>query len=77
MDESLVLADEITEIALEEYKNGVSSLQDLLQIVMRRAGTEIKLLESYIGYKRAYLSLLVQTYFDYERGKPVEEAWMD
>lgn len=74
MRQSLKLAEEITQISLDEYASGEATLQDLLQIINRHTETETKLMEAYLGYKRAYLELMVQTYYDFEKGMPVQET---
>lgn len=69
MQESLKLANEFTEISIQEYKNGEISLGDLLQIVTRNQETESKLLESFLGYKRSIVELMVSTYYDFEKNE--------
>ena len=74
MQESLKLADEFSEISIQEYEKGEISLNDLLQIVTRNQETESKLLESYLGYKRSIVELMVSTYYDFENGESLLDA---
>ncbi|HDQ46116.1 MAG TPA: TolC family protein [bacterium] len=74
MQESLELAEEVTVIGLDDYRRGETSFQELLQMITRRKETETKLLEAYLGYKRACLELTVQTYYDFEKGMTIQEA---
>ena len=74
MEESRRLAEEITELSIPDYQNGDASLQDILQIITRHRDTEIKLMDAFIGYKRAYMSLVDQTYYDFAQGMSVMET---
>ncbi|NQT26881.1 TolC family protein [candidate division KSB1 bacterium] len=74
MQESLKLGNEFSEISIQEYENGGISLSDLLQIVTRNQETESKLLESYLGYKRSVMELMVSTYYDFEKGESLLDA---
>ena len=66
MMESLEMAREITAVSIEQYRTNAISLQDALQIIIRQRETEINFFEAYQGYRRSLLSLMVQTYYDYE-----------
>ena len=77
MQEGLALAEEVTALSINDYKDGESSLQDILQIITRHRETEIKRLEAFIGYKRAYMELVNLTYFDFEKSMSVMEALGD
>lgn len=69
--ESLELAENITQYSVDQYKNGEISLPDLLQILNNQEETELKLLDVYLGYKRALLDLKVITYYDFEKNVSV------
>lgn len=73
MQESLDLANEFAEISIREYVRGEVSLSDLLQVISRNRETETKLLESFLGYKRSVMELMVTTYYDFEKGETLLE----
>ncbi len=66
MKKSQAVAEEIAELSLKKYKSNEVSLQDLLQIVERRKDTEQKFLDTYLGFRKSLLSLMTNTYYDYE-----------
>ncbi len=66
MMESMKMVQEITDVSIGQYRNGNISIQDILQIVNRQRETEFNFLEVYLGYRRSLLSLMIQTYYDYE-----------
>ena len=66
MKKSQTVAGEIAELSIEKYKSNEISLQDLLQIIERRESTEQKFLDTYLGFRKALLSLMINTYYDYE-----------
>lgn len=74
MQKSLELADEFVEISIREYGSGEVSLSDLLQVVSRNQETGTKLLESFLGFKRSLMELMVTTYYDFEKGESLIET---
>ena len=66
MMESMKMVQKITDISIEQYKTGNISLQDILQIVSRQKETEVNFLETYQGYRRSLITLMMYTYYDYE-----------
>ena len=66
MMESMKIIQNISDRSIEQYRQGNISLQDLLQIVSRQKDTEINFIEAYQGYKRSLISLMTQTYYDFE-----------
>lgn len=66
MRQSLQLAQQITDINIDKFKNKQISLQDMLQIIARTQETEENFIEIYLNYRRALLDLLTETYYDYE-----------
>ena len=66
MMESMKIVQEITDISIEQYQSGNISLQDILQIVERQKETEVNFLETYQGYRRSLIRLMMYTYYDYE-----------
>lgn len=59
-------AQQITDFGMQQYTDGVISLQDLLQIITRHRETETNFLDAYQGFRRSLISLMIQTYYDYE-----------
>ena len=66
MMESMKMVQEITDVSIGHYHNGNISIQDIMQIVNRQRETEKNFLETYQGYRRSLLFLMMQTYYDYE-----------
>ncbi len=68
MLENMKIAKEITSQSMILYENGKISLQDLLQSIIRQADTESNFLDVYLGYRKSLLTLMTNTYYDYENG---------
>ncbi|HPG41391.1 MAG TPA: TolC family protein [bacterium] len=66
MQENMEIAKEITAQSMILYQNGKISLQDLLQTIIRQSDTEFNFLEVYLGYRKSLLTLMTNTYYDYE-----------
>jgi len=66
MRESVNMTRNITSISVDNYRNGLLSLQDILQVVNQQRDTELNFLEAFLGYRRSLLWLTTQTYYDYE-----------
>jgi len=66
MRENMDMAQEITSISTNQYESGDISLQDLLQQINRQRETELNFLEAYLGYRNSLLTLMRNTYYDYE-----------
>ncbi len=66
MQENLDMAIEITDQSIVLYQKGKISLQDLLQNISRQTDTELNFLDAYLGYRRSLLSLMTNTYYDFE-----------
>ena len=66
MKKSVGSIQEITDFGMDQYSDGVISLQDLMQMISRQQETEKNFLDAYLGYRRSLLSLMVETYYDYE-----------
>ena len=67
MMKSRELAREITQASIQKYKNNHISLQDMLQIIEKTTETEQNFMEVYLGYKKALLDLMAETYYDFEK----------
>lgn len=66
MQNSVKIAEDILQESMEQYKNNKILLHNLLQNVLRQKDTELNFLDIYLEYRKAILSLMVNTYFDYE-----------
>ncbi|RPI01588.1 MAG: TolC family protein [Calditrichaeota bacterium] len=66
MQNNLQMADEITNISLNQFEEEKVSLQDLLQTLNRQRETETNFLDAYLGYRKSFLTLMIDTYYDYE-----------
>ncbi len=66
MQQSVIMAEQLTAMSFVTYDRGESTMQDLLQVVERQKDTEIRFLDSYLGYRRSLLNLMAQTFYDYE-----------
>lgn len=66
---SVLMAADITAQSIDQYDKGRITLQDLLQTVQRKKETRDSFLELYLDYREAILSLMVNTYYDFESDK--------
>ncbi|MBN2288203.1 MAG: TolC family protein [Candidatus Glassbacteria bacterium] len=69
MQSNIGRVQDITDFGMNQYRDNLISLQDLLQMVARQKETELNFLDAYLGYRRSLLSLMIQTYYDYENGE--------
>ncbi len=78
LDNSRKLSGEFIQISIDKYAAGELFLQNLLQIVERHKDTEKNFLETYMGYRRSLLNLMVNTHYDYEKSiSLVDEQFND
>jgi len=75
MQQSVLMAEQLTAMSFSTYDRGESTMQDLLQVIERQKDTEIRFLDSYLGYRRSLLNLMSQTFFDYENRLSLVEAF--
>ena len=66
MQNSVKIAKDILQESNKLYKDNKILFHNLLQNVLRQKDTELNFLDIYLEYKKAILSLMVNTYFDYE-----------
>ena len=66
MQGNLSMATEITGQSITLYQKGKISLQDLLQSLSRQTETSLNFLDTYLGYRQSLLTLMNNTYYDYE-----------
>lgn len=77
LQNNLEAMHEITEISIEQYRNGEISFNDILQVVVRERETQSNFLDAYLGYKKSLLTLMINTYYDYERDVPLIDRFID
>lgn len=75
MQENLGLARNVVETSLNAYRSGTLPAIDLLRSFQRESETAENLLEAYLGWREALLSLQELTFFDYERRVPITERY--
>ena len=66
LQKSVALAQEISDLSIQQYRNNKISLHGVLQIVDKQRETELNFLDAYLGYRRTLQSLKSLTYYDYE-----------
>jgi outer membrane protein len=71
MAENLGRAEAVVSQSLEQYLDGGMPLFDMLRSISMRRETELRFLDAYLGYRRAILSLMMDTYYDFENGIPL------
>ncbi|MHB9028579.1 MAG: TolC family protein [Candidatus Latescibacterota bacterium] len=71
MNENLDVATELTAMSFEQYRENRITMQDLIQVISRQRDTENNFIEAYLGYRRALLSLMVDTFYDFEKKTPL------
>ena len=60
------IARENCDLSIVQYEEGKISLQGIMQVIDRKKEVELNFLEAYLGYRISLLSLMLQTYYDYE-----------
>ena len=76
LQSNLSAMHEITEISIAQYRNGIISFNDLLQVVVRERETQSGFLDAYLGYRKSLLNLMINTYYDYERDVPLIDRFL-
>jgi outer membrane protein TolC len=71
MKENLDVATELTVMSFEQYRENRITMQDLIQVISRQRDTENNFIDAYLGYRRALLSLMVDTFYDFEKQIPL------
>lgn len=66
MQDTIKIAEDILQESIKQYKDNKILINDLLQNVIRLKDTGLNFLDIYLEYRKAILSLMVNTYFDYE-----------
>lgn len=75
MQDNLRKAREISNVSLQQYSSGIIGLQELFQNFERQEETADNLFDAYLGYRFALLSLLEDTYYDFERNIPLVQRF--
>jgi outer membrane protein TolC len=75
MQSNLRKAREISNVSLEQYSADLIGLQELFQNFERQEETADNLFDAYLGYRFALLSLLEDTYYDFERNMPLVQRF--
>ena len=66
MKDNLDKSKRITRMGIEQYRRNRIPLQDLLRSISIQRETELNFLHAYMGYRRSILSLMINTYYDFE-----------
>lgn len=74
MQKNMRMAKEISDVSINQYRDGRITLQDLLQTIERQRETELNFLEAYLGYRRSLFSLTEDTYYDFEKDMSLIES---
>ncbi|MBN1293675.1 MAG: TolC family protein [Candidatus Latescibacteria bacterium] len=75
LQKSVTLAQEISDLSIQQYRNNKISLHGVLQIVDKQRETELNFLDAYLGYRRTLESLKSLTYYDYEENVSLLEKF--
>lgn len=75
MEEHLETSESLVEASIEQYEDGQMTLQDLLRSIKTQSETSRAFLDAYLGYKKSALSLMTETYYDFEFGQPLIERF--
>ncbi len=67
LEASLEITAEMTQASIDKFRQAQLSVLDLLQIIQRSRQAELNLLDTYLGYRRALLDLMEETYYDFEK----------
>ena len=66
MQNNIKIAMDILKESIKQYKNNKILFHNLLQNVLRQKDTDLNFLDIYLEYRKSILSLMLNTYFDYE-----------
>jgi outer membrane protein len=66
MKQNCDLCIDLTQASIAQYKANLITIQDLLQAINRQTDTENNFLSAYLGYRRALIGLMADTYYDFE-----------
>jgi outer membrane protein len=64
---NMQLAQDITDLNIEKFKEGQITIQDILQIIDRTRNTDENFIDVYLDYRLALLDLMTETYYNYEK----------
>ena len=66
MQDNIKIAEDILQESIKQYEENKMLFHNLLQNVIRQKDTGLNFLDIYLEYRESILSLMVNTYFDYE-----------
>ena len=66
MQDNIKIAEDILQEYIKQYEDNKMLFHNLLQNVIRQKDTGLNFLDIYLEYRESILSLMVNTYFDYE-----------
>jgi len=66
MQDTIKIAEDILQESIKQYEDSKILFHNLLQNVIRQKDTGLNFLDIYLEYRKSILSLMVNTYFDYE-----------
>jgi outer membrane protein TolC len=81
MLENLDLARNVSEDNFQRYQDGTLTAQELILSLLREVDTNENFLDAYVSWKESLTRLRAQTYYDFERDRPLlevlrEEGWL-
>jgi outer membrane protein len=75
MEENLETAESLTDASIDQYEEDRMSFQDVIRSVNTQIETGLNFLNAYLGYRRAVLSVMTETYYDFEFRQPLIERF--
>lgn len=75
MRKNVALARGVSETSFQRYREGATTVVDLLLNLRRETDTKENFLEAYLGWRSSLSRLWELTYFDFEIGVPVMERF--
>jgi len=71
VQKSVSVAKEATDASIRNCIEGKLSIQDLLQVINRHKDTQFKMLGNYLGFRKALLTLMTETFYDFEKKESI------
>ena len=63
---NMEVAKELSAASITQFQEKNISVRDILKILERQKETELNFIEAYLGYRRSFIRLMVNTHYDYE-----------
>jgi outer membrane protein TolC len=67
------MAVSLTESSIQNYQNSRISMSDLLLVISRHKDIMLKLYQAYLGYRRALLAIMIDSFYDFEKNVDLSE----